>query len=86
MNSLEEYYVESLARYGGFAHKAIAAKVFHSSMSNVSYDHVREVTNLLRKRKVKVMDWRNMLSEEAKKAADITTSKRGKRRPRKKAG
>ena len=83
MNSLQEYYAASLAKYGGFSHKAIAAKVFNSTPTRVSFDHVRETQNVLRKNKIRVTDWRNMLSAEAKAAADAMRDKTIKKNTRK---
>lgn len=84
MDSFQEFYAESLARFGGFSHKSIAAKVFHSTPERVSYERVKAVSNYLRKKKVRVMDWRGMVSAEAKAAADLIS--KPKRRRRKKAG
>lgn len=84
MDSLQEYYAEMLARFGGFSHKAIAAKINGMRQDRVPYDNVKEVTNLLRRRKVRVMDWRNMKSEEAQAASEKIT--KSTKRRKKKAG
>lgn len=72
--------IELFAVNGGFSMKFIASLVFNTSFGDVTTEEKRRVSAYLSANKIRLRDWRNGVSNEARAHVRATTPQRIRRR------
>jgi hypothetical protein len=63
----EAWRIESLALYGGYSYRLIAARAFGISIDKVTRTDIGRVGRALYKSKIRVTDWRNGRTTESRR-------------------